>query len=311
LWNAHLLAHLGELRLREIDVRTVMRLRADLEAAGGGRQAIRKSLAVLQSILQRAVEWQRIGSNPVRAVRKPTPKRVGAVDPIAPLRIEAVRARLLAAGRLRDATLVSVLAYAGVRPQEALALEWRHVRERTLLVEQALSDGALKAHKTRRPPRTVDLLGPLRQDLAEWQLSEGRPTPTSLVFQSGAGGPWREHDWRNWRRRVYAPVARSCGIESGRPYDLRHSFASLLIHEGRHSIVDIAQQLGHDPNTCLSTYAHVMAELRDADRLSAEEQIRAAREEMSPSRRRRRKPSGPDAAQPENPDQLRIEDSSS
>ena len=52
-----------------------------------------------------------------------------------------MRARLLEAGRLRDASLLVVLAYAGLRPQEALALEWRHVRERTLLVERA--DGLL------------------------------------------------------------------------------------------------------------------------------------------------------------------------
>ena len=39
---------------------------------------------------------------------------------------------------------VSVLAYAGVRPQEALALRWRNVRERTLLVEEAVAYGKLK-----------------------------------------------------------------------------------------------------------------------------------------------------------------------
>ena len=54
-----------------------------------------------------------------------------------------------------------MLGYAGLRPQEALALEWRHVRERTLLVERALSDGQLKALKNRRQPRTVALLAPL------------------------------------------------------------------------------------------------------------------------------------------------------
>jgi integrase len=52
-----------------------------------------------------------------------------------------MRSRLLEQGRFRDATMVALLAYAGLRPQEALALQWRHVRERTLLVEHALSDG--------------------------------------------------------------------------------------------------------------------------------------------------------------------------
>ena len=52
---------------------------------------------------------------------------------------------------------------------------------------------------------------------------------------------------------------------------------SLLIHEGRHSIVEIAAQLGHNPTTCLSTYAHVIAELQEAPRVPAEQQIRPAR----------------------------------
>jgi hypothetical protein len=51
---------------------------------------------------------------------------------------------------------------------------------------------------------------------------------------------------------------------------------SMLIHEGRHSIVEIAAQLGHNPTTCLSTYAHVIAELREAPQVPAEQQIRLA-----------------------------------
>ena len=80
------------------------------------------------------------------------------------------------------------------------------------------------------------------------------------------GEPWREHDYRNWRRRVFNPAAVECGVSRPRPYDLRHSFASLLLHERRLSIVEIAEQLGHSPTTTLKIYAHVIAELRDARR---------------------------------------------
>lgn len=48
-----------------------------------------------------------------------------------------------------DKALVSVLAYAGLRPGEALALTCGHVRERTILVEQSVSYGELKSTKTR------------------------------------------------------------------------------------------------------------------------------------------------------------------
>jgi integrase len=192
-----------------------------------------------------------------------------------------MRARLLEQDELRDATLLAVLAYAGMRPQEALALGWRHVRERTLLVERALSDGQLKALKNRRQPRTVELLAPLRDDLAAWQGAQGAPPATAPVFPSHSGAFWRASDWRNWRKRSYKPVAEAVGINGARPYDLRHAFASLLIHEGRLSVVDIAAQLGHNPTVCLDTYAHVMAEQRGAEPVSAEREILLARGQLA------------------------------
>jgi integrase len=221
-----------------------------------------------------------VPSNAVKITRKPPKKYRPAVQAIPPSVIEVMRARLLADGRLRDATLLVVLAYAGLRPQEALALEWRHVRERTLLVERAVSDGQLKVLKNRRQPRTVALLAPLREDLAEWRRAAGRSLPTAPVFPAAWGGFWRATDWRNWRKRIYKPVAESVGLAGARPYDLRHAFASLLIHEGRLSVVEIAAQLGHNPTVCLDTYAHVMAEERDGEHVSAEEQIIQARQAL-------------------------------
>ena len=152
------------------------------------------------------------------------------------------------------------------------------MRERTLLVERAVSDGQLKALKNRRQPRTVSLLAPLREDLAAWRRGAaasrrqraGVPVHRRATF-------WRATDWRNWRKRIYKPVAEAVGIDGARPYDLRHAFASLLIHEGRLSVVDIAAQLGHNPTVCLDTYAHVMAEQRGAEPVSAEVEIAAAR----------------------------------
>jgi integrase len=304
LWNSHALPRLGGYRLRDITPMVVVAFRTDLEAAGVGREAARKTMTMLQGMLQRAVEWQRIDSNPFSSVRKPAPATKRAVRPLSPATVEELRQRVSTADDPRDATLVSVLAYAGLRPQEALALEWRHVRERTLLIEQALADGELKGQKTGRPPRTVDLLAPLKQDLREWRLRQGRPPADAFVFPTARGGPWREHDWRNWRKRVYARAAAACGIDGARPYDLRHSFASLLIHDGRHSIVDIAAQLGHDPTMTLSTYGHVMAELREAPRRSAEEEIRAARERVTqPSRAAE---CGPNVAHEPVPGQLSL-----
>ncbi len=63
---------------------------------------------------------------------------------------------------------------------------------------------------------------------------------------------------------------------SPRPYDLRHSFASLLLAEGR-SIHYVARRLGHSPALTLSTYGHLFAEYEHADRIDAEAEIALAR----------------------------------
>jgi integrase len=57
---------------------------------------------------------------------------------------------------------------------------------------------------------------------------------------------------------------------------LRHSFASLLLHEGR-SVIYVARQLGHDARLTLSTYGHVIDELDDVPRIDAEAAIADAR----------------------------------
>ncbi len=59
-------------------------------------------------------------------------------------------------------------------------------------------------------------------------------------------------------------------------YDLRHSAASLWLHEGR-SVIEVAAWLGHAPTMTLDTYAHLVAELVDGPRRSAEAEIKAAR----------------------------------
>jgi integrase len=173
--------------------------------------------------------------------------------------------------------LVSVLAYAGLRPGEALALEVSHVRERTLLVEQAVSHGVLKEQKTGREYRRVDLLGVLRDELLAYIATLPDNDPNRLIFGRPDGEPWHLDDWNNWRSRHFHAAARDAGLGQPRPYDLRHSFASLLMREQRVSIVGLAEQLGHAPTMTLDTYSHVMRECRGAPPVDAEEWIRRVR----------------------------------
>ena len=265
---------LGDLRLREIKPATVEAWLADLRRRGDGAPSILRASAVLSAILQRAVVNGRIESNPVRQGRKPRLAPPRRPAPIPPAVVEAIRANV----DPLDATLVSVLAYAGLRPEsEALTLTWGQVGERTLTIH---------ASKTGRE-RSVRLLAPLADDLAAWRFSSRDENvsrdvnPSSLVFPRGSTlTPWSESDWQNWRRRVWRPAALAAGLPAdSRPRDLRASFASLLIHEGR-NVVEVAGQLGHSPETCLRSYAREFAEADLERRISAEDAIRDARAAM-------------------------------
>ena len=113
------------------------------------------------------------------------------------------------------------------------------------------------------------------------------PVDWALVFPGRGGGPWGDDAWRYWRRRVYAPAAKAAGLPSPvRPYDLRHSFVSLLLAEGA-NVVEIARQAGHSPTMTLSTYAHLFDEAAGAERVSAEDEIRRARQLVRRERRTR------------------------
>ena len=283
LWDRHVLPRLGSMRLRSITPEVVERFRVELEADEVGQPTIYRALALLQGILRRAVEWRRIGHNPVKAVQKPKVRRQREVRPLPPLTVEQLRAAAAKRRKhgARDVALIGLLAYAGLRPQEALALRWDDVRERTLLVEKAADgQGGVKPTKTGQA-RTVRLLAPLAGDLAQWRFSLD-PPDDALLFPNGSGGVWNDPAWQTWHRDAWVPACRAVGLKGARPYDLRHSFVSLLIHEGR-SVVEVARQAGHSPTMTLDVYAHVFDEFDIAERVSAEDQIAQARRDVSES----------------------------
>jgi len=229
----------------------IARLQAELLRAGLGHEATRKAIhVVLKGVLTHAAQSGLILVNPARAVRMARAPKRDEVRALAPATVEHMRAVLLdrlerriapgssglprAALNVRDATIVSVLAYAGLRPQELRALRWSDAKERTLSI------GAAKTGRR----RSVRLLDHLAADLREWRETSPKPEPHQPVFAADNGARWTAEGFNKWRQRVFVPTIRAVGLEHARPYDLRHSFASLLLHEGR-SVIYVARQLGH------------------------------------------------------------------
>ena len=74
----------------------------------------------------------------------------------------------------------------------------------------------------------------------------------------------------------FQAAAAAAGFPDARPYDLRHSFVSLLIAEGT-NVIEVARQAGHSPTMSIDTYGHVFDEASGVEGSSAEEAIIAAR----------------------------------
>jgi len=103
MYDRHISPRLGTFRLIDLRPEVIGRFAADLRAGGVGEPTVYRMLVLLQGILQRAVEWERLAANPVRAVRKPAIKRTREVRPLPPLTVERMRAFLLGKGKRRDA----------------------------------------------------------------------------------------------------------------------------------------------------------------------------------------------------------------
>lgn len=82
------------------------------------------------------------------------------------------------------------------RPPAASRSTAPDVRARTLLVERAVSLGEEKDTKT-RAVRTVNLLAPLAEDLANWRMICRDPAPNALVFPKRDGRAWTDADYRS------------------------------------------------------------------------------------------------------------------
>lgn len=300
----HIAPFLDDVPLKEITVGTLRSWQAERLAAGIRPGTIQKCRTFLGSVLRHAAESEAISANPLALVRAPRNVHRDEVRPLAPSSVEEARAALLDAAlvhvprgtrsgsprreywrdghrdvwtRQRDAVAVAVLAYAGLRPGELRALRWGDVRTTTLVIQRAADPaGAVKATKT-RASRSVRLLAPLAQDLREWRIACGRPADSALVIAHRDGSAWTKDDWDSFRANAWrAACRRACLDPIPRPYDLRHSFASLLLAEGR-TVHYVAAQLGHGAGLTLSTYGHLMAEYAGAERIDVLREIANAR----------------------------------
>lgn len=277
----HLLPFFAEHRLSDITPREVKRYTqaklaertaiedAKADAARKGEPfserslsngSINHTLRHLAQILESAVDDELLASNPATGSRRRLKASKPARPWVEPEQLIALLEGATGTGRL----LLAILAGAGLRIGEALALRWQHVD---------LGTGTLHIvdSKTDKGVREVHLTPALREDLA-LARAECDAKPTDYVIATSTG---HKHNPSNLRRDVLLPAVEAANTELveigiapiGRVtfHSLRRSYASLRCACGD-DVRYTADQLGHeDPRFTLRVYAQAT---KRRDRLS-------------------------------------------
>jgi integrase len=253
------------IRAEDIDTYAIAKVREGKLSNG----SVNKTLEVMSSVMELAVEYGHVSANPAKGRRRrlPTSKPERAF-----LEPDQVRALLDAAaeldaadrrGRRHRRALLATLAFAGLRIGELLALRWQDV-------DLARSRLRVRQSKTDAGVRTVDIQPELHDELAAYK-ARSYAEPDKLVFGTSTGNPDNRNNVR--RRVLVRAVARANEqiAENGRceplpedlsPHALRRTFASWLVAEGEDPAY-LMQQMGHtDPKMTLGLYAKALTSTR-------------------------------------------------
>lgn len=164
--------------------------------------------------------------------------KVPRVD-VEPFTLEEV-GRIIAAVRSDFKNYYTVRFFTGMRTSEIDGLQWKYVdfERRQILVREAWVKDELVYTKNDGSFRTIDMSGPVYEALLDQRKATKQH---AFVFCTSNGRPLSH---RNVTQRIWHPLLRHLGLNVRRPYQTRHTAATLWLAAGE-APEWIARQMGH------------------------------------------------------------------
>lgn len=263
--DCHLLPHFGNQPLSVIDKSAILAFRtmiARLPGRGGkpiSASRVNHIMTPLRMMLADAAD--RFGfDSPWRNIRALKIPRSN----IMPFSLEEI-GRLLAVVRADFRPYYTIRFFTGLRSSEIHGLTWRHIdfERRQILVYQAWVRNELIPTKTDGSYRAVQMSEQVYQAfLTQRDRYDGKVSPDGFVFCTKHGSPFED---RNVANRVWYPLLSLLKLEKRKPYQTRHTAATLWLAAGE-SPEWIAKQLGHNSTQMLfRVYSRYVPDLSGRD----------------------------------------------
>ncbi|WP_027848794.1 site-specific integrase [Marinospirillum minutulum] len=137
--------------------------------------------------------------------------------------------------------------FTGMRTGEIDGLQWKFIdfERKQILVRETLIAGETEYTKTNGSQREIPMLGPVFDALKQQKKNTGKVS--KYVFCNTEGKPL-EHN--NVTKRVWYPLLSYLGLTKRRPYQTRHTAATLLLASGENPEW-VARLLGHSSTEML------------------------------------------------------------
>jgi integrase len=239
--NAHLLPAFADKGVGRITKSDILAFRSTLAKVPGRKagtlspKRINAIMAPLRQILNEAADRFNF-TTPYRNIR---PLKVAKSD-ITPFSLEEVQ-RILATVRPDYRHYYAVRFFTGMRTGEIDGLKWKYVdfAHRQILVRETIVLGEEDTTKTEGSQREIQMNEAVYQALREQERATR--SLSQYVFCTREGKPL---DHNNVTKRVWYPLLRHLGLAKRRPYQTRHTAATLWLAAGENPLW-IARQMGH------------------------------------------------------------------
>ena len=208
-----------------------------------------KRLANVQSVLRQALkdalDDELIESNPMHEWKYAVKEAPKATDDVDPFDADEQFAILEACAEPQCRNLFRFAFWTGLRTSELCALEWGDIdfKRGIVRVSKAKTEAAdeVEGTKTKRGTRDVKLLPAARAALAA-QKSHSFLRGGVVFLNPRTDEPWKGD--QAIRHGPWTAALRRAGIRYRRPYQTRHTYASMMLTAGE-SPVWLASQMGH------------------------------------------------------------------